>query len=155
MFQGVTWRYAWFCVTDPSVDVYDLSKFPFVWAAQFMMAQELIIMPLWAFEKLAEEELTDPGSDGREVILVNNTARCGSTLLCQMLNKLPNTRSMSEPWATTLAHTYYIKGKISHQGDDYEKILKSITRLQCKHEHNRQIDRIFLKHSVWSAAQVS
>jgi hypothetical protein len=155
MFQGVTPRYAWFCVTDPSIDVYDVTKCPFVWVAQFMMARELVIMPLWAFEKLAEEELPDPGSDGKEVIMVSNTARCGSTLLCQMFQKLPDTRSMSEPWATTLAHAYYVIGKLSHQGDEYEKILKSIIRLQCKNEVNRKIDRIFLKLSVWSAAQVS
>ncbi len=65
--------------------------FPFVWAAQYVLAQELVIMPIWALHKLADE-LPDPGEDGREVIALTNTARSGSTLLCQMFHKLPRTR---------------------------------------------------------------
>ena len=57
-----------------------------------LQAQELIIMPIWAFLKLANDELANPGSDGRQVIMLFNTARCGSTLLCQMFSRLPNTR---------------------------------------------------------------
>ena len=90
--QGVDGNYAWFCVTDKNVNVYDLKKFPFVWVAQYLMAKELILVPIWAFLRLAEEEVPDPGTDGRDVIMIFNTARCGSTLLCQMFDTLPNTR---------------------------------------------------------------
>ena len=90
--QGVDGNYAWFCVTDKKVNVYDLKKFPFVWVAQYLMAKELILVPIWAFLRLAEEEVPDPGTDGRDVIMIFNTARCGSTLLCQMFDTLPNTR---------------------------------------------------------------
>ena len=85
-------QYAWFSVTPKDVNVYDLNTFPFIWVGQYLQAQELIIMPIWAFLKLANDELADPGSDGRQVIMLFNTARCGSTLLCQMFSRLPNTR---------------------------------------------------------------
>ena len=50
-------QYAWFCVTPKNVNVYDLNIFPFVWVGQYLQAQELIIMPIWAFLKLANDEL--------------------------------------------------------------------------------------------------
>lgn len=88
--------------------------------AQYLTAKELILLPIWAFNKLAQEDLVDPGTDGREVYMLFNTARCGSTLLCQMFARLPNTRSMSEPWATTVAHTNYVQGKITKQGKNIQ-----------------------------------
>ena len=49
---------------------------------------------------------------------------------------------MSEPWATVVAHTNYVKGKITHQGSDYEKIIQACIRLQCKPEINKKVERI-------------
>ena len=173
--QGVNNNCAWFCVTDKKVDVYDLNQFPFVWVAQYLLARELFIVPIWAFLKLAQTDLSDPGSDGREVIMLFNTARCGSTLLCQMFARLPNTRytknthqrkffkvyptiffcrAMSEPWASVVAHTNYVRGKISHQGDDYDKLIEACIRLQCKPELGRKIDRILFKQPPWGSAEV-
>ena len=40
--QGVVSKNAWFCVTEEIVDVNDVSKFPFVWIAQYLMATELV-----------------------------------------------------------------------------------------------------------------
>ena len=51
------------------------SRFPFVWVAQYLYAKELIIMPIWAFIKLSNEELPDPGTDENDVIMLFNTAR--------------------------------------------------------------------------------
>ena len=48
-------------------------------------------------------------------------------------------RAMSEPWAMTTAHANYVQGKISHQGDDYEILIKSIMRMVCKDELPRSI----------------
>lgn len=150
--HGVNSTHAWFCVSPPNIDVYDLKMFPFAWVAQFLMAQQLIIMPLWALNQLADE-LPTPGGDGKEVIVLANTARCGSTLLCQMFNNLPNTRSMSEPWALCKAHTYYVRGKISNEDGNYERLIKSILTLQCKDEKSRDVKRIFLKPPVWCTSQ--
>ena len=153
--QGVNGQYAWFCVTDPGVNVYDLNKFPFVWVAQFLKARELIILPIWAFIKLSNDKLDDPGSNGKDVFMLFNTARCGSTLFCQMFDKIPNTRSMSEPWATVVAHVNYNGGLITHQGDDYENIIKACIKIQCKDENESKIKRIFYKQATWASAQVS
>ena len=61
---------------------------------------------------------------------------------------------MSEPWATVVAHTNYVKGKITHQGSDYEKIIQACIKLQCKPEIGRKIDRIFFKQAPWGSAEV-
>ena len=42
-----------------------------------------------------------------ELSMVGNTARCGSTLICQILSRVPNVLCMSEPWSLNLAHGYY------------------------------------------------
>ena len=39
------------------------------------------------------EEVGDPALP---VVMVNMTTRCGSTLLVQMMNRVPGTRAMSE-----------------------------------------------------------
>ena len=62
---------------------------------------------------------------------------------------------MSEPWATVVAHTNYVKGKITHQGSDYEKIIQACIRLQCKPEINKKVERIFFKQAPWGSAEVS
>ena len=61
---------------------------------------------------------------------------------------------MSEPWATVVAHTNYVKGKITHQGSDYERIIQACIKLQCKPEIGRKIDRIFFKQAPWGSAEV-
>ena len=61
---------------------------------------------------------------------------------------------MSEPWATVVAHTNYVKGKITHQGSDYERIIQACIKLQCKPEIDRKVDRIFFKQAPWGSAEV-
>lgn len=151
--QGVTASHAWFCVSLPDIDVYDPTVVPFVWVGQFVVAKQLIIMPLWAFYKLADE-LGDPRPDDKEVFIISNTARCGSTLLCQMLNKLPNTRAMSEPYSMCLAHTLYNTGKISNEDGDYSRLIRSILHVECKDESRRDVKRLFIKLPVWCSPQV-
>ena len=62
---------------------------------------------------------------------------------------------MSEPWATVVAHTYYVSGKITRQGNDYADIIKACIKLQCKNELNRKVDRIVFKQAVWGLAEVT
>ena len=71
-----------------------------------------------------------------------------------MFDKIPETRSMSEPWATVVAHVNYNGGLISHQGTDYEEIIKACIRIQCKPEKKSYIKRIFYKQATWASAQV-
>ena len=51
---GVNQTHAWFCVTDPSVDVYSSSSFlPFVFANQYYMADRLVIVSLDVLHQMA------------------------------------------------------------------------------------------------------
>ena len=139
--QGVDDQFAWFCITEDSVDVNDVTQFPFVWIAQYLMATELIIMPISSFLQLYQEELVRPGNDGRQIIMLFNTTRCGSTLACQMFSKLPNTKSMSEPWPLLIAHSNYVHGNL--KAEIYEDIIEACVAFQCKADLG--IQRIFYK----------
>ncbi len=47
-----------------------------------------------------------------------------------MLNKLPDTVSMSEPWALYYAHVQYHKGHITPE--EYPRIVRGLLRVQLK-----------------------
>ena len=87
--MGMDETFAWFCVTKNDFDVYDLSQFSFVYTTQFLHAQELIIIPLWSLTKLVDLEMSSRKKP--EIIFLFNSARCGSTLACQMFHKMPKT----------------------------------------------------------------
>ena len=78
--------------------------------------------------------------------LLNMTARCGSTLVSQMVTRgaSSDTRVMSEPWGFVHLHGLYIQGKKSFS--EHRQLLRSAMRLQCKPERSRpHLKRIFLK----------
>ena len=141
---------AWFCVTDESVDVYDLDKFPFVWTTQFEASQELIILPLWSLIQLYVEDLP---KTNLEIIMLFNSARCGSTLACQMFHKLPKTKSMSEPWIGTNLNTVLISGQLNCH--DVNALVKACIYLQCKPSIKEPFERIIFKPSLTGSAIVS
>ncbi len=136
-----------FCVTDPSVDVYDMNKYPFVFYAHYEMARKLIIMSLEDFYKLGEH-VGDPKVD---VSLLQFTARCGSTLISQMMAKVPNTRSMSEPWCMARLEECYNFGYYSWE--TYKKLVQAGIRLHCKVEPGSNIERIFIKMTCVASPQ--
>lgn len=126
--QGITPKSAFFCVTD--VDVYETSKAPFAFLLQFLMAKKLVILPLESLHMLAEE-VGDPRAD--RLLFVGNTARCGTTLLCQMLARLDEAEKvlvLSEPWSFVHIHGHYNMGRVSW--DETNRLLRSAIRLQCK-----------------------
>ena len=128
-----------FCVTDPSVDVYDMSKYPFIFFAHYDMVKKLKVLPIENFYKLGEK-VGDPNG---EVSLLQFTARCGSTLISQMMDKISNTRSMSEPWCMVRLEECYKFGYYSW--DSYKKLVQAGIRLMCKIEPGSNIERIFIK----------
>ena len=65
-------KFAVFCETEPEVDLYDTKRFPFMWISQFLHVQKLIILPIEAFHRLAEEKVGDPKVP---VLGINMTAR--------------------------------------------------------------------------------
>ena len=72
------------------------------------------------------------------------TARCGSTLLCQILEKVPRVKVMSEPNVFSYVCNLYLQGNISYV--EYQRLLESTFRLQCKKAKN--IDHIIIKWAV-------
>ena len=92
--QGATSTHAWFCVSDE--DVYDTKKYPFVFSSQFYTSKQFVIVTHETLHKLADDLSFD--DDKRNLIVIDNTARCGSTLACQMFAELPHTRVISEPF---------------------------------------------------------
>ena len=107
---------------------------------QFLAAKKLVILPHSSFNRLAAE-VGDPTD--RKVTFVNMTARCGSTLLGQMISRTPKAFVMSEPWAWMHIHGHYIGNDISMA--EYKRLLRSAVRLQCKREKNRDVEHIFIK----------
>ena len=113
---------------------------PFIFIIQFLAAKKLVILPHSSFNRLAAE-VGDPTD--RKVTFVNMTARCGSTLLGQMISRTPKAFVMSEPWAWMHIHGHYIGNDISMA--EYKRLLRSAVRLQCKREHTRDVEHIFIK----------
>ena len=88
----VTPTYAVFCITPPEVNVINVSKHPFTVAAQATLAKQLIIVPTQSFHQLADKV----GDPKVKVGLVLMTARCGSTLLTQMMHRVPKERCSAD-----------------------------------------------------------
>ena len=51
--QGVNKTHAWFCVTDPTVDVYSTDFNTFLRANQYLRAQKLVIVSLDVLQQMA------------------------------------------------------------------------------------------------------
>ena len=114
---------------------------------QFLKAKKLVIMPHVSFNRLASE-VSDLGK--KKLTFVNMTARCGSTLLSQMISRTPKTQTMSEPWSFVNLHGHYNQGLISQA--EYRRLLRSTVKLLCKPLQNREIDHIFIKTTSMMAA---
>ncbi len=115
----VTKDYVLFCEIDPTVDVYNVQEVPFMFHAQPFLVKRLVILPVWSFHQMAEE-LGDPKMPVGMMLM---SLRCGSTLLCQIMARVPNVRVISEPRAMACIHciprylrhfSQFFKTKIFH-----------------------------------------
>ena len=68
-----------------------------------------------------------------------------------MFETIPDTRVMSEPNAFLFAWNLYLRGEVSTA--EYEKILDSTFRLQCKKE--KSIDRIIIKLPMCATSTIT
>ena len=119
---------------------------PFLFIIQFFAAKKLVIMPHYSFNRLSAE-VGDPSD--RRLTFVNMTARCGSTLLSQMISRTDKARTMSEPWSLVHVHGLFNMKKISML--EYRRLLRSVVRLQCKRERDREVEHIFIKTTMFMA----
>jgi hypothetical protein len=98
------------------------------------------VIPISTLHSLADE-IGDPID--RKLSFINMTTRCGSTLLSQMLSRVPRVRVMSEPWAFVHIHGLLIQGKVDM--DEYRRLVRSVTRVQCKRDIDSQMDHVVIK----------
>ena len=80
--MGMSETHAWFSVS-PNVKVYDARIVPFAFISQYFNSEKLLIVQLTTLHKIAEKI---PYLEGN-CIMIHNTSRCGSTLLCQVRSK--------------------------------------------------------------------
>ena len=89
----ITPSYAVFVETDSETDVTDMKEHPFLKVAQHELATRLIVLPTNSFHKLADHI----GRPKAKLILMANTMRCGSTLMCQIFQRTNKCVALSEP----------------------------------------------------------
>ena len=133
----VTKDEATFVETDPNINVYSSDENPFFFTAQFTRSEYVIKLPIASFHSLAERI----GNPSIPVLWLSNTGRCGSTILCQVFESVPNTLVMAEP--DVLWNIFFLKQSGSATEKDYTYILRSTVRLLCKPQPG--IERIFIK----------
>ena len=136
-------------VQGPNKDVLKHTTGPFMYINQFKLCSELIRMPIESFLRLAEE-IGDPKG---KLVILSNTGRCGSTLLTQLFEELPNTVAISEP-EVLMAFTH---GK---EFDDEEpkrkqEILQACIRLLCKNHRGEDIRCICVKPKAHAIGKCS
>ena len=115
-------------------------KYPFIVISQFFLSKNLIILPIENYHRLAQ----DTGDPKVPVTALQMTARCGSTLLCQMLNKVAGIRVMAEPWALVAVNYLYQSCQINDE--ELSLLIQSTIRLQCKLEPS---DTEKVKGIIW------
>lgn len=134
--------------TETEVNLYNTKDHPFLFMSQYKEAKRLIILPIPSFHRLAEEEI---GPFKVPVTAINMTARCGSTLLCQMLSKVPKVKVLAEPFSLTYLHELMNNEMITKE--ENERLLRSAVRILCKLDKAEQVEHIIIKLTPLNAPQ--
>ena len=142
--MGANKTHAWFCIS-PHFDVYDSSIIPFAFLAQYLNAQKLLIVDHATLHQIAEKVQLRG-----KCIMINNTARCGSTLLCQIFKKLPKTVVQSEPWSLLYIHRLYNQREICWA--EYQMLIESFIKMQFKPTVDKSTDLYVIKLPFLCAA---
>lgn len=94
--------------------------------AQMAHHKRLIFVPLSAFHRVSDV-IGDPKG---ELILLLNTARCGSTLICQVLEATGRCVTISEPLSPDRVVQMYRKKKVSD--DKIRRLARDVIRWECR-----------------------
>ena len=141
ILMDVDQKCAYFCISDENVDTCHSSVGPFLWGNNFVSIKKLLILDINHFHRLAKVRGNPFEKDNLNITIIHMTMRCGSTLLGQILEKVPRTKVMSEPKPFAYVGSMYLTGKISYI--EYQHLLDSTFRLQCKKQTG--IDHIVMK----------
>ena len=93
--MAIDQRFAVFAICEKNINVYSHTVGPFFYINQFNHCTHLIRIPLESFVTLGINVGNPPPYT--KFVLLSNTGRCGSTLLTQLFEQLPNTVAISEP----------------------------------------------------------
>ena len=115
-----------FVETPPSIDIYSSDASSFVNAAQFDHSVNVIKMPISCLHKLAEKI----GHPSMSTVWLSQTGRCGSTLLGQILEKVPGTLVISEPDAPAHIDCMWQEKAISES--EMNQLVFSVVRVLYK-----------------------
>ncbi|CAG5121220.1 unnamed protein product [Candidula unifasciata] len=122
----MTRKEAVFIEVKETDNVYKSKHSTYLYQNQYHHAVNVITMPLASFHKMA----SDVGSPRVPVTWMASTIRSGSTLISQMMSRIPGMLVLSEPDAiTTLG--FLFKNKLI-QGSEYKQLLASCVKLLCK-----------------------
>ncbi|CAG5119924.1 unnamed protein product [Candidula unifasciata] len=122
----MTRKEAVFIEVKESVNVYRSKVSTYLYHNQYHHAVNVITMPLASFHKVA----SDVGLPKVPVTCLACTARSGSTLLSQMMFRIPGMLVLSEPDAITSLNFLYKNKTI--QMSEYKQLLASCVKLLCK-----------------------
>ena len=80
VLMGVTKTKAWFWVTESLSQTFGLNHYPFAFMSQYFNSQKILMVDHSTLHLLGKNIQKLQGN----CILINNTGRCGSTLICQV-----------------------------------------------------------------------
>lgn len=132
---------ALFVVTKPGMDVYSSALSPFVYQTQFTHGTQILSISLENFLRFGDE-LDEPKSN---IVLLSNIGRCGSTLLSQMMEAVPNTITMSEPEGLSGGMPCSLKRMSKLSVEDRNKLIGVALKVQCKERRSCRVDHIVIK----------
>ena len=115
-----------FVETEEDIDIYSSDESPFFIFAQFNRCKNVIKIPISCFHALAD----NVRGPSLPVIWVSQSGRCGSTILCQVLENIPGTLVIAEPDPPAIIDSMYRTQVISK--GERDKLLISTIRLLCK-----------------------
>ena len=123
---AVTKHEAIFVETPDGINIHSSDENTFFHMAQFTRSKNVIKMSISLFHALAKRL----GNPSVPVIWISHTARCGSTLMCQVFEKVPGTLLLSEPDAPTNID-FMQKLKVVSESER-DELMISIIRFLCK-----------------------
>ncbi len=116
---------------------WDVKAFPFSRVGQHKRAERVIVVPKWSIVRLLEE--TGYANSYKErLIFLGMTARCGSTLLCQIFHETQSCIAYSEPGLPNDLHIFAnTMASRNCESENTKKYIKYAFMLLCKPVQDR------------------
>ncbi|KAH9500986.1 hypothetical protein Btru_069414 [Bulinus truncatus] len=133
----MTRKEAVFIEVKESDNVYKAKNSTCLYQNQYLLAVNVITLPLAAFHKMA----SDVGNPRVPVTWLGCTSRSGATLVSQMMYRIPGMLVLAEPDAITTLGFLFKNKQI--QPNEYNQLLASCVRLLCKPDD--RFSAVFIK----------